>query len=144
MPILFFELITLSYSHLKQTFQNVVSGNFTDGQQDFVPSSIKILNIVALQRDTQLICVIKISFMCSTHSEVFVDHKSNLSSSKKSVFHLGLCSSKLTPFLKYELEMNFFKAEQSSHPASQNSWNDVLDLIAMTQEFPPNRQSPLL
>ena len=48
-----FELITLSYSHLKQTFQNIVSANFTDGQQDFVPSSVKILNIVAMQSNAK-------------------------------------------------------------------------------------------
>ena len=50
--------------------------------------------------------------MSTSHSEMFVDRESNLSSSKKSVLCFELfCSSRLTLLLKDGFEMTLFRAD---------------------------------
>ena len=43
-----------------------------------------------MSSDTEQMCIFKSSFMSASNSEIFVDHASNLSSTEKSVLHLGL------------------------------------------------------
>ena len=74
-----------------------------------MPSSNEILNIVAMQSDTQEVGVVQDSVVCASYLEVFVDHGRNLSVTDESFFHQGLLLFQTDSVLEVEVHDDLFQ-----------------------------------